>query len=92
MLAAMAMVTGCATSDLHLVGNAKAAEIWNAQRYQSSCVGTGKPPVWCTMLRAADTAAEKDITAADAAQKVGALTASAKARMKAIPTELENLK
>jgi len=92
MLAAMALVTGCATSDLRLVGDAKAAEIWNEARYRASCVGTGGPPAYCPTLQKALSAANADVVAADAAQKVGRLTPSAIGRLKAIPAELEAIR
>ena len=91
LLLACALVAGCA-SNLRTVGNAEAATMWHEARYRASCVGTGGPPAWCNGLRTALNGDEMEANAANAAQKVGKLPASAVARMKAIPGELEAIK
>jgi hypothetical protein len=92
MLAAMALVAGCVSSQLRLVADAKAAQMWSARRFQASCVATGAPPAYCVPLQRATNRAAEDVAAAEQAQKVGSLPPSAIARLKAIPGELEAIR
>jgi len=89
MLAAMALVVGCA-SDKRFVANAAAARIYHEDRYERLCVAV-KGPATCSQMQAALQDWKHADELANTVQKLGALPKEEKAEIAALIDKVRKL-